>query len=216
MHCADLGLAENLFVPPEHLAGDRVAELLPLAEDGELLTDLGSPALPNVQIERAPFDADHEAFEGAEGLDEVVEHEHEGRPHSIGHPGGGARGAREHAQHDQADGGPDPRAQNVTDGLWMPNTPRRRSQISPSVTPASTAATRSGRRLSRLRAAASRPSRARPAASRSPVARARATRSASAAPTAASTWKRLPGGRSSVTYSLTPTTIRAWSSTSRW
>src|SRR6059036_320266 len=189
MHCADLGLAENLFVPPEHLAGDRVAELLPLAEDGELLTDLGSPALPNVQIERAPFDADHEAFEGAEGLDEVVEHEHEGRPHSIGHPGGGARGAREHAQHDQADGG------------WMPNTPRRRSQISPSVTPASTAATRSGRRLSRLRAAASRPSRARPAASRSPVARARATRSASAAPTAASTWKRLPGGRSSVTYS---------------
>ena len=47
-------------------------------------------------------------------------------------------------------------------------------------------------------------------------ARARTTRSASAGPTAASTWKRFPCGSSSVPNSLTPTTIRACSSTSRW
>src|SRR5262249_18313785 len=219
LHRTDLGVAQDLLVPSQHLAGHGVVELVALAEDRELLTDLGSAALAEIQIDRAPLDADHETLERAERLGEVVEHEREGCPDAIGHPGGRARDVRDHGQYDEADGGPDPRVQNVTDGRWMPNTPRRRSHISPRVAPpsppASPAATRSGRRLSRPRAAVSRPSSARPAASRSRVARVRATRSARAPPMAGSTWKRLPGGWSSVTYSLTPTTIRAWSSTSR-
>src|SRR5262249_55174486 len=138
LHGADLGVAEDFLVSSEWLTGDRVEELVPLAEDRELLADLRSPALADIQVEHAPLGGDHEAFQRAERLGEVVEHERERRPDAIGHPGSGARGGREHAQHDEADGGPYPRAQNVTDGLWIPKTPRRTSQISPRVAATST------------------------------------------------------------------------------
>src|SRR5262249_24420216 len=140
LHRADLGVAQDLLVPSQHLPGHRVVELVALAEDRELLTDLGSAALADIEIDRAPLEADHETVEGAERLGEVVEHEREGRPDAIGHPGGRARGVRDHGQYDEADGGQDPRVQNVTDGRWMPNTPRRRAQNSPSRTPPPTPA----------------------------------------------------------------------------
>src|SRR5207237_4467767 len=129
----------------EGSAGDRVMEFFALAKDGELLTDLAARALADIYIERASFLTDHEAFQGTERLDEVVDHEREGRSDPIGHPGGRAGGARERAQQQEAADRPGPHAQKVTEGLWIPNTPRRRSEISPGVTPTSTAATRSGR-----------------------------------------------------------------------
>ncbi len=136
-------------------------KLLALAEDGELLTDLGSPALADVEVDRVSFDVDHQALEGAERLADVVDHEREGRPDTVGHPGGSVRRDRERGQHGEPDEGSNPHAQKVTDGLWMPNTARSLSQISPRVTPTSTAVTSSGSRLSRPRAAASSPSSAR-------------------------------------------------------
>src|SRR5712692_10467855 len=169
-------------------------ELVALAEDRELLTPLRAAALAEIQIQRAPVDAHHQPLERIERLDEMLRHEPEGRSDTVRHAGDSARDACEHAEDDEAADRPDPRAQNATEGWCTPKTPRSRSQISPSVTPTSTAMTRSGRRFSR----------------------ARATRSASAGPTAASTWKRFPCGSSSVTNSLTPTTIRACSSTSCW
>src|SRR5262249_24793678 len=151
LHGADLGIAEDFLVAAQHLPGDRMKELLALAEDGELLADLRSPAPADVQVEGGAFDTDHQPLERAEGLGEVVTHECEGRPDAIGHPRGGIRKAREHGDDDVADDGPGARAHNVTDGLWIPNPPRSRSQISPRVTPTSTAATRRGSRLSRPR-----------------------------------------------------------------
>src|SRR4029450_9414713 len=205
----DLRVPENFLVPAERLASDRVVELLALAEDRELLPGLRAAALADVQIERAVLEADHERLEGRERLDEVLRHETEGRADAVRHPCDGARARGEHAEHGEADEHADLAAQIATDGWWTPNTERRRSQISPSVLPASTPVTSSGERLARPRAALSSASSARPTAARSRVARVRATRSARAWLTVASTWKRLPGGGSSVTNSLTPTTTRA-------
>src|SRR5206468_514469 len=79
---------------------------------------------------------------------------HEGRAHAVGEPGARRRGAQEEAErHERAEGPAGTANQNVTDGWWTPNTPRSRSQISPSVTCASTACTMRATRFSFPRAA---------------------------------------------------------------
>src|SRR5712692_1079641 len=214
-HALDVRVAEHLLVPAERLGGERMDELRPLAEDRELLADLRAARRAEVEVDRFALHGDDHPLDRLERPGEVVGHEHERGAGAVGEPR--VRRAGDGQDEDERDCGPrGPRAQNVTDGWWTPKTPRSRSQISPSVTAASTASTMRGRRLSRPRAAVSSASSARRAASRSRAARYRVTFSARAPPTAGSTWKRFAGGASAVTYSLTPTTIRAWSSTSRW
>src|SRR4029453_8171368 len=160
-------VSEYLLVSPEHFARQRMAKLFALSEDRELLTRLRAPLLSEVEIEGAPLEADHQPFERIERPDEVLRHEPEGRAAPVRHSGDRARSPREHAENDEGAGRSGSPAQIATEGWWTPKTPRRRSQISPSVTPAATAVTRSGRRLARPRAAVSSASRARRASSRS-------------------------------------------------
>src|SRR5438552_2191733 len=213
----DLSPAQRFLIAPERLAGERVVELLSLAEDQQLLARLRAAALPEVEVERVALHTHDEPFERLERAHELLGDQHEGRAHAVGEPGARRRGAQEEPErHERAEGPAATANQNVTDGWWTPNTRRSRSQISPSVTCASTACTMRATRFSCPRAAASSASSARRAPPRSRFARTRATFSASASPTAGSTWKRLVGDGSSVRYSLTPTTMRARSSTSRW
>src|SRR5207247_172175 len=79
-----------------------------------------------------------EPFERLERAHELLGDQHEGRAHAVGEPGARRRGAQEEPErHERAEGPAGTANQNVTDGWWTPNTPRSRSQISPSVTCAS-------------------------------------------------------------------------------
>src|SRR3989442_4179671 len=53
-------------LPPEHLPGEWMPELVALAEDRELLTPLRAAALAEIQIQRAPVDAHHQPLERIE------------------------------------------------------------------------------------------------------------------------------------------------------
>src|SRR5262249_46803118 len=160
-------------------------------EDHQLLPDLSAAAFAEVEIEDVALVRRHHAFDGLSGPDEVVGHELERGRETVGHPGGGGRGADQQGQGGEQRRQRPTRHQNVTDGWCVPKTARNRSQISPSVTDASTASTSRVTTFSRPRAARSRSSRARAATAASRVLRTRATRSRSASPTPASTWKRL-------------------------
>src|SRR2546426_4783417 len=213
----DLRPAEGLLVMPERFTGHRVVELLTAAEDRQLLARLRAATLPEIEVERVALDPHDEPLDRLERAHEVLGHQHEGRTHAVGESGARRSFVHQEPERRKRAEGPGARAsQNVTDGAWTPKTPRSRSQISPSVTCASTARTMQATRFWDPRAAASSASSAPSASPRSRFARTRASFSASASPTAGSTWKRLVGGDSSVTYSLTPTTMRALSSTSRW
>ncbi len=145
-------------------------ELRTFAEDRELLADLRAARRAEVEVDRLALHGDDHPLGRLERLGEVVGHEGEGGARLVGEPR--VRDAGGGQDEDERDGGArGPRAQNVTDGWWTPKTPRSRSQISPSVTAASTASTMRGRRLSRPRAAVSSASSARRAASRSRAAR---------------------------------------------
>src|SRR5439155_7441155 len=198
LYARDLRVAEHLLELAERRAGEWVDERGALAEDRELLPDLRAPFLAEVEVERVALLTHDEPLHRLEGPGEVLGHEGERRADAVGEPGVRDPGGGE----DEGERGGARRgrpAQNVTDGSWTPKTPRSRSQISPSVTAASTASTMRGTRFSRPRAVVSSASSARCAASRPRAAPYRATFSASAAPTAGSTWKRFPGGASSVT-----------------
>src|SRR5438445_4262854 len=213
----DLRPAEGLLVMPERFSGHRVVELLTAAEDRQLLARLRAATLPEVEVERVALDPHDEPLDRLERAHEVLGHQYEGRAHAVGESG--ARRSFVHQEPERYERAEDPgvrAGQNVTDGAWAPKTPRSRSQISPSVTCASTARTMQATRFWDPRAAASSASSALSASPRSRFARTRTSFSARASPTAGSTWKRLVGGDSSVTYSLTPTTMRALPSTSRW
>src|SRR5436190_565374 len=214
-HSPDLGMPEQILVVTEHSLRDRVVERIALAEDDQLLPDLGAAVLTQIEVEDVALVRRHHALDGLGHPDEVVGHELERGGDPVGHPGCRRRHDDEERQRGEQRQHRPARHQNVTEGWCVPKTARNRSQISPSVTEASTASTRSVTRFSRPRAARSRASRARAAVEASRVLRTRATRSRSASPTPASTWNRLAGGTSSVTNSLTPTMIRALSSTSR-
>src|SRR5262245_29749810 len=169
-----------------------MVEDLALPEDRELLAPVGAARLAEVEEDLAAIERDHRALDRLRGLDEVVCHEAERGAHAVGQSGGrwggGERGQRED-ESDDACASP----QNVTDGRCTPKTPRRRSQISPSVAAASTASTIRVRRLSEPRAPRSSASSARPAAAPSRAERNRAMRSASASPSPASSWKGTVG-----------------------
>src|SRR5262249_35716375 len=209
-------MAEHILVVPERPLRDRVVEGVAFAEDDQLLPDLSAAALTQIEVQDVALVRRHHTFDGLSRADEVVGHEPEGGGDTVGHAG--VRGWRDDDEQGQDSGQRrqrPPRHQNITDGWCVPKTARSRSQISPSVTDASTASTSRVTTFSRPRAARSSASRARAAAPASRVLRTRATRSRSASPTPASTWNRLAGGTSSVTNSLTPTMTRVLSSTSR-
>src|SRR5947208_1877306 len=199
--------------PPRHfeVGGHPNGTLGP----GQHLLDLGTPRPTQIEVQYVALVPRHQPFDGLGHPDELVGHELERGGEPVGHPGCRRRHDDEERQRGEQRQHRPARHQNVTEAWCVPKTARNRSQISPSVTEASTASTRSVTRFSRPRAARSRASRARAAVEASRVLRTRATRSRSASPTPASTWNRLAGGTSSVTNSLTPTMIRALSSTSR-
>src|SRR5258706_8184865 len=187
-HPLDLGVPELLLVAAEGLARHGMVEGLALPVDRQLLTDLSPRGLAEVDEDALAIHRDHGAFERLRGLDEVVTHQAERRPDAIGEPGVRARGENEGGQHDGQGDEAGTAPQNVTDGWCTPNTARRRSQISPSVTDALTASTIRVMRFSVPRAPRSRASRLRQAASPATTARSPPRRSASALHTPASTW----------------------------
>src|SRR5437879_2599798 len=207
-----VGVAEHVLVPAERLAGEGMAEDVPLSEDRELLPDLDLVLRGEVQVERRVVHGDDDALARLERLHELGLHEPERGADPVGEAGPGRRGHDPEREGHEGRAGP----QNETDGWWTPNTARSRSQISPSVADAATASRISGIRLTRPRAAASRRSRARSTRSGSRAARSARRRAASASPTRGSTWNRLDAGASSVTNSLTPTTTRSRASISIW
>src|SRR5262245_5925733 len=218
LHPSDLGPAEYLLVTPERFAGERMGERRALAEDRVLLADLAAATRADVEEDLLALRRYDDALDRLEGLNEFVGHHGERRPDAIGQAGGGGardQNARQHRDAEHARHSAGSTHQNVTEGWCTPKTARRRSQISPSVAACSTASTSKGMTLSRPRAARSRTSRARLARASSRLLRTRSTRSASAWLTPGSTAKSEAGGSSSVTNSLTPTTMRRLSSTSR-
>src|SRR5207249_1379461 len=82
----DLSPTDRLLVAPERLAGERVVELLSLAEDQQLLARLRAAALPEVEVERVALHTHDEPFERLERAHELLGDQHEGRAHAVGEP----------------------------------------------------------------------------------------------------------------------------------
>src|SRR5207244_4147659 len=83
--------------------GERVVELLSLAEDQQLLARLRAAALPEVEVERVALHTHDEPFERLERAHELLGDQHEGRAHAVGEPGARRRGAQEEPErHERA------------------------------------------------------------------------------------------------------------------
>src|SRR5262249_61061677 len=152
----------------EEPLGDRMVEGLALAEDRQLLADLGAAALPEIEVQEVAIGRGDQALDRLRGANEIVGHQLKRRSQAIGQPRPRRRHDDEGGQRGEQRRRYQPTHQNVTDGWWVPNTARKRWQISPSVTDASTASTRRKTMFSRPRAARSRASSARAAAAASP------------------------------------------------
>src|SRR5262249_57771817 len=117
----DLGVAEDLLVTTEELAGDRMGERLALAEDRVLLAEHGAVALVDVEEDFRPLHRDDHPLDGLEGPGEVVRHEAEGGARTVAHAGQHRLGQEQEEPHQRQESRPTA-LQKVTEGWCTPKT----------------------------------------------------------------------------------------------
>src|SRR5262249_17513763 len=123
LYSPDLGPPQDVLVPSQWLAGERMHERRALTEDRVLLADLTAAGGRDVEEDLHSSARHDDARAGREGLDELVGHERERRADAI--RDAGRRGHRGHRRREQdhredADSGAGPPHQKVTEGRCTP------------------------------------------------------------------------------------------------
>src|SRR5215472_5953747 len=129
-HALDLRIAEHLLVASHDLARVGMSEHRALAEDRELLPDLGSLLLGEINVDLVALHRDHEPLDRGKRRHDVIEHEAEGGADLVGDVRRHRRRARhERHQRPQERGCPAKGAATADDRDLPRREPRRQRSV---------------------------------------------------------------------------------------